>query len=153
MRRWCTTSVENANWVLLITRPDEFAEHIEEAKRLLAAGASVSAVANELGYGWAMSFSKTFRKHVGCSPTEWIATHGTRASREDRVSRAEALLLTGEHSVRDVGRLVGFNSYQGLTNAFKAVHGVSPFQWVKRHREQVPIEVMAIPRPRLIKLK
>jgi AraC-like DNA-binding protein len=134
--------------VLVIARPDELGENIEEAKRLLATGASVSAVADELGYGWAMSFSKTFRKHVGCSPTEWIAMQAIRPSREDRVSQAEALLLSGQHSVRDVGRLVGFNSYQGLTNAFKAVHGISPFQWVKRHRDHVPIEIMAIPRPR-----
>jgi AraC-like DNA-binding protein len=126
---------------------------MEEAKGLLETDLSVGSVAMEVGYATPRGFGKAFLRHVGCTPSEWIERHSTRPSRSDRVSQAESLLLSGEHSVREVGKLVGFKSYQGLNNAFRSIHGLSPFQWVKRHREQVPIEVMAIPRPHLVKPK
>ncbi|RGE21006.1 AraC family transcriptional regulator [Leucobacter sp. wl10] len=43
------------------------------ARRLLRAGTAVSAVATEVGYGSASSFSRAFAQHVGCSPRDWAS--------------------------------------------------------------------------------
>ena len=120
-------------------------DNIEEAKRLLEGGLSVSAVAKRLGFSWVTNFSKSFARRVGCSPKEWMQNHGLRLSTTERVSRAEMLLTTGEHTFLEIAKIVGFNSSQALTMAFKSVHGISPTQWVEQHRNEVVIEVMAIP--------
>lgn len=143
--QWCASSDENANWVLSIPRPPDMDDNIEEAKRLLESGLSISAVRKRLGISWAANFSKSFAKRVGCSPTEWMENHNLRLSTKERVCRAERLLVTGELTLIQIAKTVGFNSSQALTMAFKSVHGFSPTEWVERHRQQVVIEVMAIP--------
>ena len=143
--KWCTTSDENANWILSIARPREMGENMEEAKRLLEDGLSVSAVAQQLGFSWPTNFSKSFARRVGCTPTEWVESHSLRLSTDQRVSRAESLLVIGEHKLVEIAEIVGLNSSQALTMAFKSVHGISPTEWVERHRDRVAIEVMAIP--------
>ena len=46
---------------------------VEEAKRLLAKGFAVKAVADGLGFATAQHFSRTFRNFVGTTPRKWLA--------------------------------------------------------------------------------
>ena len=143
LKRWCTTSVEAANWLISIERPRDDGQ-IDRAKELLAAGMPIDRVASEVGYGWGPNFSRAFRREVGCSPTEWAIKSGGMQSVVQRVSRAELLLRAGTSTLLEVAKKVGFNSSQALTMAFKAVHGMSASEWVQLNRKVV-IEVMRVP--------
>lgn len=46
---------------------------VEEAKRLLAKGIAVKAVADGLGFATAQHFSRTFRNFAGNTPKKWLA--------------------------------------------------------------------------------
>lgn len=50
---------------------------MDSAKRMLDAGASVSAVSRELGYGSDEGFSRAFRRHTGMTPSTWRAQRMT----------------------------------------------------------------------------
>lgn len=45
---------------------------IEQAKKMLEAGATVKATASSCGYENALYFSRAFKKMVGCSPTQYL---------------------------------------------------------------------------------
>ena len=113
--------------------------------RLLEHGLSVKAVAAQLGFKWPTNFTKSFSRQVGCSPTDWIEQQGSRVSKRARVANVESLLATGEYKLVDIARIVGFNSAQALSMAFKATHGISPTEWTSRHRGAVPIQDVAVP--------
>ena len=48
---------------------------VETAKILLSKGLLVYEVSDRLGFENSNYFSKVFKKHVGCSPTEYRETH------------------------------------------------------------------------------
>jgi AraC-like DNA-binding protein len=134
------------NWVLKVARPQASLDTalVDRAKELLKSGMAVAAVARELGYLWPPGFGKRFKALVGCSPTEWLLASGTRESVAAHVARAERVLLAGNYKLAEAAPLAGFNSSQAMTMAFKAVHGMSASEWLRRNR-RVMIEVMEVP--------
>ncbi len=48
---------------------------IKQSTYLLLRGAGVAETAARLGFYDAYHFSRTFRRHIGCSPTEYVRTH------------------------------------------------------------------------------
>ena len=116
----------------------------DEARELLEAGVPVGAVGQKLGFGWKPNFSRAFRQRFGCSPTDWLIENGIQESVAQRVARAERLLLSGSFKLVKAAKLVGFNSSQAMTMAFKAIHGVSASEWLRQNRK-VTIETMTVP--------
>ena len=52
----------------------------------------------------------------------------------ERLSRARTLLLTRDHSVGEVARLVGFEDEYHFNHAFKKVYKLPPGRFRRRHR-------------------
>jgi YesN/AraC family two-component response regulator len=52
-----------------------------------------------------------------------------------RISMAQQLLATGEHSVSTAGEMVGYNNLTSFSRTFKAISGMSPMQYKKQHKE------------------
>lgn len=68
------------------------------------------------------SLRHRFRKAFGLSPREMM----TRL----RMRRAQTLLLTGNHSIKEVASKVGYCRQHEFTRAFRRTFGVSPTEWL-----------------------
>lgn len=68
--------------------------------------------------------ARTFRRHLGCSPTAWLG--------ERRLRRAELLLGRTDRQLADIAFSLGFGSLSWFHRAFSARHGCSPGAWRRR---------------------
>lgn len=68
--------------------------------------------------------ARTFRKHLGCTPTAWLG--------ERRLRRAELLLGRTDRGLADIAFALGFGSLSWFHRVFAARHGCSPGVWRQR---------------------
>lgn len=61
---------------------------------------------------------RTFRKHLRCTPGEYVRSH--------RLSRAALLLQEGRHSLTETALYAGFSDQSHLTRAFRRAYGITP---------------------------
>ena len=59
-----------------------------------------------------------FKKHLNTTFSEYLT--------KIRIEHAKRLLLTGEHSIGDIGEKVGYNDYAHFHKSFKKATGVTP---------------------------
>jgi transcriptional regulator GlxA family with amidase domain len=64
------------------------------------------------------SLSRHFRRQTGTTPLQWL--------NRQRVRRAQQLLQETDHSVEQIGELVGFTSPTAFRGCFRQIVGVSP---------------------------
>lgn len=83
----------------------------------LAREISLNELANELGIS-RYYFCRLFKQSIGLSPHQYVI--------QQRVERAEQLLLQGEMSIADVAQVCGFAHQSHLTRHFKRLTGVTP---------------------------
>ncbi|MCL1788009.1 MAG: helix-turn-helix domain-containing protein [Defluviitaleaceae bacterium] len=62
-----------------------------------------------------------FKKHLNTTFSEYLT--------KIRIEHAKRLLLTGEHSIGDIGEKVGYNAYAHFHKSFKKVTGVTPIKF------------------------
>jgi len=72
-------------------------------------------------------FIKTFKKAVGMSFTEFVV--------QQRIKKAEQMLLTGRHSIAEVAESVGMSNLGHFYDSFRQYNGCSPKQFKDRLRE------------------
>lgn len=65
--------------------------------------------------------SRTFRQHLGKTPSDWI--------NEKRVERARLLLETDEASIQETAFETGFDNLSHFHRVFKAATGVTPLRY------------------------
>jgi len=63
-------------------------------------------------------FSSQFRRQIGVSPIEYLIQY--------RIRRAKEMLLTNQHSVREISHAVGYSDVYYFSRLFKQHAGVSP---------------------------
>lgn len=63
-------------------------------------------------------FTREFKRHVGVGPAEYLA--------RVRLAEASRLLGSGEASVREIARRVGFDDASAFARAFRRRYGTSP---------------------------
>jgi AraC-like DNA-binding protein len=71
------------------------------------------------------TIGRMFRKHLDCSPIQWIHLH--------RVRWAEELLRTSRLSVAEVGRQVGIDDPYYFSKVFKRYSDMAPLEYRKTH--------------------
>ncbi len=106
------------------------AEPVRQAQELLreqlAAPVSVRGLARTAGLS-PSHFAALFRAATGGGVVEY--------SKRLRMARACELLITTAVPVGDVGRSVGYADPQYFSRQFRSVHGCSPSEFRRRHRE------------------
>jgi AraC-like DNA-binding protein len=71
-------------------------------------------------------FARAFRQSTGCPPHRWLL--------EQRIKRAQNLLLTSDRTLTEIARACGFYDQPHLTRAFGQVVGTSPGLWRRARR-------------------
>ncbi len=66
-------------------------------------------------------FRKLFKKEFGISPKKYVI--------ENRIKRAQALILTNHYTVSEIAELCGYTDYNYFSTEFKKATGVSPSQY------------------------
>ena len=69
-------------------------------------------------------FGRIFKKHTGCSFTEYLTQVRMEASIE---------LLKSNHSVQEIAHMVGYNNIRHFTRTFRAMYGCPPREYRIRH--------------------
>lgn len=69
---------------------------------------------------------RLFKEQTGMTPTKYIMTK--------RISRAETLLLTYQHSIKEIASMVGYHDQNYFCRCFKQVAGLTPMAFVKQNR-------------------
>jgi AraC family transcriptional regulator len=71
-------------------------------------------------------FARAFRQSTGCPPHRWFL--------EQRIKRAQDLLLTSDRTLTEIARVCGFSDQSHLTRAFGQTVGTSPGLWRRARR-------------------
>jgi AraC-like DNA-binding protein len=71
-------------------------------------------------------FARAFRQSTGCPPHRWLL--------EQRIKRAQNLLLTSDRTLTEIARACGFYDQPHLTRAFGRIVGTSPGLWRRARR-------------------
>ena len=66
-------------------------------------------------------FTRAFKEHFGCCPQQYIL--------EQRVSRAQRLMLTPDCRLCDVAQACGFSDQAHLSRMFRRLVGATPNAW------------------------
>lgn len=69
-------------------------------------------------------FLKSFRKHTGCAPGEWL--------RRMRIEHAKRLLAGRDVSLVELAAAAGFRKTNSFSVAFKRVTGMAPMKYQQR---------------------
>ncbi|NVN09609.1 AraC family transcriptional regulator [Nguyenibacter vanlangensis] len=91
----------------------------------IADNISLSEVASHCGLTRA-HFARAFKVSTGTSAHQWLL--------DQRISRAEALLLSSEEPISHIAVATGFADQSHLTRVFSRKKGISPGAWRWRHR-------------------
>lgn len=70
--------------------------------------------------------SRSFRMHVGKTPTEWIT--------QKRIERARLLLETGAAPIQEIAFEAGFENLSHFHRSFKAQTGMTPLRYRRTHQ-------------------
>ncbi len=81
----------------------------------------------------ASEFSRSFKKHFGLSPHQYL--------RQIRIDAACELLATSNHCLSRIATLTGFYDQSHMTNTFVRIKGMSP----RRYREKFAISLQPMP--------
>ena len=73
-------------------------------------------------------FRKLFKKEFGMSPKKYII--------ENRIKRAQALILTNHYTISEISELCGYADYNHFSTEFKKATGVSPSQYYYNFEKQ-----------------
>lgn len=73
-------------------------------------------------------FRKLFKKEFSISPKRYVI--------ENRIKRAQALILTNNYSIAEISELCGYSDYNHFSTEFKKITGVSPSQYFYNYNEQ-----------------
>lgn len=125
---------ETANWTLRVSMRPDSAKKIEKAMDLMRSGSSIGEAARASGYLSGPGFRAAFKKHQGVEPSAWLNWQGLVETKADRVRHAENLMLAGGLTLSQIAVRVGYSHLASLSLAFKAVHGVSPSEWMRSAR-------------------
>jgi AraC family transcriptional regulator len=71
-------------------------------------------------------FARAFKQSTGCPPHRWLL--------EQRIKRAQNLLLTSDRTLTEIARACGFYDQPHLTRAFGQIVGTSPGLWRRARR-------------------
>jgi AraC family transcriptional regulator len=71
-------------------------------------------------------FARAFKQSTGCPPHRWLL--------EQRIKRAQNLLLTSDRTLTEIARVCGFYDQPHLTRAFGQIVGTSPGLWRRARR-------------------
>jgi AraC family transcriptional regulator len=71
-------------------------------------------------------FARAFKQSTGCPPHRWLL--------EQRIRRAQDLLLTSDRTLMEIARVCGFYDQPHLTRAFHQTVGTSPGLWRRARR-------------------
>jgi AraC family transcriptional regulator len=71
-------------------------------------------------------FARAFKQSTGCPPHRWLL--------EQRIKRAQDLLLTSDRTLTEIARVCGFSDQSHLTRAFGQTVGISPGLWRRARR-------------------
>jgi AraC-like DNA-binding protein len=71
-------------------------------------------------------FARAFKQSTGCPPHRWLL--------EQRIKRAQNLLLTSDRTLTEIARVCGFYDQPHLTRAFGQTVGTSPGLWRRARR-------------------
>lgn len=66
-------------------------------------------------------FRKLFKQEFGISPKKYVI--------ENRIKRAQALLLTNHYTISEISELCGYSDYNHFSTEFKKITGTSPSQY------------------------
>jgi AraC family transcriptional regulator len=86
---------------------------------------NIARLANECGLSTSQ-FARAFRQSTGCPPHRWLL--------EQRIKRAQNLLLTSDRTLTEIARVCGFYDQPHLTRAFSQIVGTSPGLWRRARR-------------------
>jgi AraC family transcriptional regulator len=86
---------------------------------------NIARLAHECGLSTSQ-FARAFRQSTGCPPHRWLL--------EQRVKRAQDLLLTSDKTLTEIARVCGFHDQPHLTRAFGQTVGTSPGLWRRARR-------------------
>jgi AraC-like DNA-binding protein len=75
-------------------------------------------------------FGKIFKKAMGTTPQQFLLTY--------RMAKATELLKLTHLSIGDISNAVGYDDQLHFSRAFKKVYGISPREWRKQNRLQLP---------------
>src|ERR1700686_3768583 len=77
----------------------------------------IARLAHECGLSTSQ-FARAFRQSTGCPPHRWLL--------EQRIKRAQDLLLTSDRTLTEIARVCGFYDQPHLTRVFGQAVGISP---------------------------
>lgn len=97
---------------------------------MLQQDVSLSDVWQRLGFRSLAQFRYHFISRRGALPGSLQPTM------QDRIGRAELLLLEGRMPFAEIAREVGYAHYPSFATAFKNVHGMSCREWLASQRAQ-----------------
>ena len=72
-------------------------------------------------------FRRLFKKEFGISPKKYVI--------ENRIKRAEALILTNHYTIGEISELCGYTDYNYFSSEFKKITGTSPSQYFYNYAE------------------
>lgn len=75
-------------------------------------------------------FTEWFKKKVGCLPSDYL--------RMVRIDKAKEILATTKYRIIDVAMQVGYVNSSSFTRAFREVEGITPNQYRKKAKENIP---------------
>ena len=85
----------------------------------------IARLAHECGLSTSQ-FARAFRQSTGCPPHRWLL--------EQRIKRAQDLLLTSDRTLTEIARVCGFYDQPHLTRVFGQAVGISPGLWRRARR-------------------
>jgi len=66
-------------------------------------------------------FRRLFKKEFGMSPKKYVI--------ENRIKRAQALILTNHYTISEISELCGYSDYNHFSTEFKKITGISPSKY------------------------
>ena len=121
--------------ILSVVRNQEFAGKSIERKIRKAClyfrenvntNVNIENLATELHVGYSY-FRQMFRKYTGISPTQYHLSL--------RIQKAKDLLISTDHSLKEIAIELGFESYFYFSRIFKDKTGTSPLEFRKEHQK------------------
>ena len=107
------------------SEPNSAAVHFyAEAREALLASQPIARIADSMGMSYPQ-FHRKFKAVAGLPPKEYHA--------QVRHSRAEALLLSGRLSIKEIAAQLGFHSAAHFSVEFKKRAGRSPSGWIRQN--------------------